>query len=152
MNPDKARTAALLHDCGRRYSPAQMAEYVRQNRLKIPHRDLTAALEPMLLHAYISEDLAVKEFGIRDEDILSAIRKHTLGDPAMSPLDRLIYVADACSADRNHPGVEKTRARAFSDLDGAFTQCLADKLTHAISRRAWLHPLTIELWNCLAAL
>jgi predicted HD superfamily hydrolase involved in NAD metabolism len=105
----------------------------------------------LLLHAHISEDLARKEFRIRDAEILSAIRKHTLGDMSMSALDKAIYVADACSADRSHPGVEKTRARAFEDLDEAFEQCLADKLAHAISRRAWLHPLTLSLWNFRAA-
>ena len=147
----KARLAGLLHDVGRRYPPPLMAEYARKRRLKVPQRDLTAALEPMLLHAYISEDLARGEFGVADEAVLSAIRKHTLGDRKMSALDKAVYVADACSADRRHPGVAKTRALAFDDLDAAFERCLADKLTHAIARRGWLHPLTIELWNILAA-
>lgn len=147
----KARLAGLLHDAGRRFPPPLMAEYARKRRLKIPDRDLTAALEPILLHAHISEDLARREFGILDEDVLSAIRKHTLGDPRMSALDKVVYVADACSADRRHPGVARTRALAFDDLDAAFERCLADKLADALARRAWLHPLSIELWNTLAA-
>ena len=147
----KARLAGLLHDAGRRYPPPLMAEYARKRRLKVPERDLTAALEPMLLHAYISEDLARREFGVDDEAVLSAIRKHTLGDLKMSALDKVVYVADACSADRRHPGVARTRALAFDDLDAAFERCLADKLDHALARRGWLHPLTIELWNSLAA-
>ena len=147
----KARLAGLLHDAGRRFSPPLMAEYARKRRLKVPQRDLTAALEPMLLHAFISEDLARREFGVEDAAVLSAIRKHTLGDPRMSVLEKVVYVADACSADRSHDGVERTRALAFEDLDAAFERCLADKLAHALARRAWLHPLTIELWNFLAA-
>ena len=151
VDAGKARLAGLLHDAGRRFAPPMMAEYALRRRLSVPERDLTAALEPMLLHAHISEDLARKEFGIADEEILSAIRKHTLGDPRMSPLDKVVYVADACSADRRHAGVEKTRALAFDDLDAAFERCLADKLVSALERRAWLHPLTIRLWNSLAA-
>ena len=147
----KARLAGLLHDAGRRFAPPLMAEYARKRRLKVPERDLTAGLEPLLLHAHISEDLARREFGVADEAVLSAIRKHTLGDPRMSALDKVVYVADACSADRRHPGAAKTRAPAFDDLDAAFEQCLADKLSHALARRAWLHPLSIELWNILAA-
>jgi nicotinate-nucleotide adenylyltransferase len=147
----KARLAGLLHDAGRRFSPPLMAEYARTKRLKVPERDMTAALEPMLLHAHISEDLAKKEFGVDDADVLSAIRKHTLGDVRMSLLDKVLYVADACAADRSHPGVEKTRALAFDDLDAAFERCLADKLAHALQRRAWIHPLTVTLWNSLAA-
>ena len=151
VDASRARLAGLLHDAGRRFPPPLMAEYARKRRLKIPERDLTAGLEPMLLHAHISEDLARKEFGVSDAEVLSAIRKHTLGDRKMSTLDKVVYVADACSADRRHPGAAKTRALAFDDLDAAFEQCLADKLTHALARRAWLHPLTIELWNILAA-
>ena len=147
----KARLAGLLHDAGRRFAPPLMAEYARRRRLKVPERDLTAGLEPMLLHAHISEDLARREFGVADEAVLSAIRKHTLGDRRMSTLDKVVYVADACSADRRHSGVVKTRALAFDDLDAAFERCLADKLAHALARRAWLHPLSIELWNSLAA-
>ncbi|MBI3564832.1 MAG: bis(5'-nucleosyl)-tetraphosphatase (symmetrical) YqeK [Elusimicrobia bacterium] len=146
-----ARLAGLLHDAGRRFPAPALAEEVRRRRLKVPHGALTAALEPMLLHAHVSEDLARREFGVTDPAVLSAVRKHTLGDPEMSRLDKVLYVADACSADRGHPGADETRALAFSDLDAAFERCLADKLAHALARRAWLHPLTIELWNSLAA-
>lgn len=151
LDAEKARLAGLLHDAGRRFPPPLLAEYARKRRLKIPRGALTAALEPMLLHAYISEDLARREFGVDDPEVLSAVRKHTLGDLKMSPLDKLVYVADACSADRSHPGVAATRAVAFGDLDAAFERCLADKLADALRRRAWLHPLTIDLWNSLAA-
>lgn len=151
VDPDRARLAGLLHDAGRRFSPPLMAEYARKNRLPVPERGLTSALEPLLLHSFISEDLARKEFNVDDAEVLSAIRKHTLGDVRMSALDKVLYAADACSADRSHPGVEETRALAFSDLDAAFERCLADKLAHALARRAWLHPLTIQLWNSLAA-
>ena len=147
----KARLAGLLHDAGRRFSPPLMAEYVRTARLKIPQRDMTAALEPILLHAYISEDLAKKDFGVDDADVLSAVRKHTLGDVRMSRLDKVVYVADACSADRDHAGVARTRALAFDDLDAAFERCVAEKLSHALARRSWIHPLTVTLWNSLAA-
>jgi nicotinate-nucleotide adenylyltransferase len=147
----KARLAGVLHDAGKRFAPPMMADYARKNRLNIPQRERTAALAPMLLHAYISEDLAKKEFNVSDGAVLSAIRHHTLGDVKMTVLDKIVYVADACSADRNHPGVEKTRALAFENLDAAFERCLSDKLTHALSRGAWLHPLTIKLWNFLAA-
>lgn len=147
----KARLAGLLHDAGKKLPVTAMADYARRRRLKVPDGEATAALEPMLLHAHISEDVAREEFDVTDAEVLSAIRKHTLGDVRMSALDKVVYVADACSADRSHPGVERTRALAFSDLDAAFASCLADKLIHALSRGAWLHPLTIKLWNSRAA-
>lgn len=151
VDAPRARLAGLLHDAGRRFSSPQLAAYVRRRRLNVPHGALTAARAPLLLHAYVSADLARREFGVRDAGVLSAVRKHTLGAPRMSVLDKVLYVADACSADRRHPGVERTRALAFDDLDAAFARCVAEKLSHALARSAWIHPTTVALWNCLAA-
>ena len=111
---------------------------------------MVAALDPMLLHAYVSEDLARREFGVFDPEVLGAVRRHTLGDRRLGLLDRILYVADACSLDRAHATARATRALAFSDLDAALKRCVADKLIHAVSREAWVHPLTISLWNSLA--
>jgi nicotinate-nucleotide adenylyltransferase len=151
VDPRKARLAGLLHDAGRRFPPPLMPAYVRRRRLRVPHGAETAARQPLLLHAYISEDLARREFGVDDPAVLSAVRKHTLGAVRMSALDKTLYVADACSADRTHAGAARTRRLAFDDLDAAFARCVADKLSHALARGAWLHPATLALWNRLVA-
>lgn len=149
-DPVKARLAGLLHDAGRRYSPHELARYARRRRLKVPLRELILALEPMLLHSYVSEDIARREFGVDDPEILGAIRRHTLGDRRLGLLDRILYVADACAIDRTHATSSATRALAFVDLDAALKRCVAEKVGHAVSRDAWLHPLTVNLWNSLA--
>ena len=151
-DPIKARLAGLLHDAGRRYPPHLLAAYVKRRRIQVPERAAILALDPMLLHAYVSEDLARREFGVTDKEILCAIRRHTLGDRTLSLLDRILYVADACSLDRAHASAPSTRALAYTNLDSALKQCVRQKLTHAISRDAWLHPLTLHLWNSLEPL
>ena len=149
-DPVKARLAGLLHDAGRRYPPHELARYARKRRLAIPERAIILALDPMLLHAFVSADLAQREFGVFDAEILAAIRAHTLGSSRMTLLDRILYVADASSLDRSHPGVRATRALAFTDLDAALKICVSQKLIHALQREAWIHPSTINLWNSLA--
>lgn len=151
-DPVKARLAGLLHDAGRRYTPGELARFARRRRLKVPERETILALDPMLLHAYVSEHIARTEFGVRDKEILHAIRRHTLGDRKLTLLDKILYVADASSHDRIHISSAATRALAFSDLDAALARCVADKLIHALKREAWIHPLTINLWNSLALL
>ncbi len=151
-DPLKARLAGLLHDAGRRYSPPLLVAYVRRRRLKAPLRAAILASQPMLLHSYVSEDLARREFGVFDPEILCAVRRHTLGDRHLSLLDRILYVSDACAYDRTHATSASTRALAFVDLDAALKRCVCEKLICAISREAWLHPLTIALWNSLARL
>ena len=149
FNEGKARLAGLLHDCGRCMPAPEMPAYARARRLKIPALEETARRNPLLLHAYLSEDLCRRRYAVTDPAVLSAVRKHTLGDLRMSPLDRLLYVADACSYDRAYAAAPRLRKAAFLDMKAAFKDCVALKLDHAISRQAWLHPLTVSLWNSL---
>jgi nicotinate-nucleotide adenylyltransferase len=149
VDEEKARLAGLLHDMGRRFRPHELAAYARRRRLPAPRRADLIAREPMLLHAYASADLARRELGVTDPEILSAVSKHTLGGARLSPLDKVLYVADACSADRTHRGVASARRLAFRDLDAALRRCVADKLAHARARGAWIHPASLALWNSL---
>jgi predicted HD superfamily hydrolase involved in NAD metabolism len=149
-DPAKALLAGLLHDAGRRYRPRQLAAYCARRRLMVPEKAALLESSPMLLHAHVSADLARREFGVRDRGILGAVRRHTLGDRRMSLLDRILYVADAASLDRAHKGAAAERALAFADLDAALKLCVREKIIHALSREAWLHPLTVTLWNRLA--
>jgi len=148
-DPAKARLAALLHDCARAMPAPRMAAYARRRRLKVPALQEIIRRRPLLLHAYISADLARRRFGVRDRRVLSAIRKHTLGGRSMSRLDGLLYVADALSDDRDYPGVKALRKKAFRNLGEALRDCVGDKLAHARASSSWVHPTTSALWNSL---
>ena len=147
---EKALLAGLLHDCGRSVPVERMGAYARSRRLRVPEREKTAAANPVALHAHISEDLCKRRFGVDDAAVLSAVRKHTLGDESMSLLDRLVYVADACSEDRRYPEAASLRRLAFDDLDEAYEACVSNKLRWCLEGGLWIHPLTLSAWNALA--
>lgn len=147
---DRARLAGLVHDCGRGLKSDKMPRYTLARRLSVPARGATILHNPLLLHAYISADLAERRFGVKDPAVLSAVRKHTLGAARMSLLDRVVYVADAVCEDRDYPEAGMLRRLAFRDLDKAFFACVSNKLAHALGSGSWLHPLTVKVWNTLA--
>ncbi|MDE2313067.1 MAG: bis(5'-nucleosyl)-tetraphosphatase (symmetrical) YqeK, partial [Elusimicrobia bacterium] len=147
---DQARLAGLLHDFGRSIPVPKMPAYARARRLSVPCRDDIARRQPMLLHAYISEDLA-KRRGLGSPAVLQAVRRHTLGGTNMTLLDRVLYVADASSPDRSYREAPAIRRLAQEDLDAAFSACLQAKIAHALARGSWIHPLTVSLWNGIAA-
>lgn len=149
LNASRAARAGLLHDCGRTIPVPELPAYARRRKLRIPAFVQTAAKAPLLLHAYAGEDLARRRFGVDDPEILSAIRHHTLGNPAMKPLDRLLYVADACSRDRTYPQASVLRAEAFVDMNKAFRNCVKNKINTARAFGSWLHPITLRLWRDL---
>ncbi len=147
---DEARLAGLLHDFGRSIPVPKMPAYAAAHRLSVPCREDIARRQPMLLHAYISEDLS-KRRGLGSSAVLQAVRRHTLGAQGMTLLDRVLYVADASSPDRSYREAPAIRRLAQEDLDAAFSACLQAKISHALSRGSWIHPLTVSLWNAIAA-
>ena len=63
-----------------------------------------------LLHAPVGAYLAAKEFRIRDEEILNAIRSHTVGRVGMSRLEMCVFVADATEENReDYKGLSELR-------------------------------------------
>ena len=150
LDAERARRAALLHDAGRSLKASDMPAYVRRRRVVVPHGAETARKNPLLLHAYVSADLARRRLGVDDPAVLSAIRNHTLGAPGMGPLDRLLYVADICSEDREFPSALRLRELAFEDLERAFRDAVNLKLRWALIQEGWLHPQGVALWNSLA--
>jgi len=86
----KAEIAALLHDVTKHETPefhkTRMASYFGPNEYR-------RWPEP-IWHALSAVVVAKQEFLIDDTDILNAIHYHTSGRPAMSLLEKIIFVAD----------------------------------------------------------
>ena len=106
----KAEIAGLCHDCAKHFG--------KQELLRACERD-GLILSPELLR-FPQEIYAEKLFGIRDPEILSAIRFHTLGRPGMSLLEKIIFTADFIEPRRyKAAGLSEIRRMAFLDLDEA---------------------------------
>ncbi|HWQ97284.1 MAG TPA: nicotinate (nicotinamide) nucleotide adenylyltransferase [Clostridia bacterium] len=106
QDPQKARIAALLHDCAKCLDP------LRQEVLSGDESGITP-----VYHAFAGAVLAKTEYGITDETILRAIRLHTTGDWGMTDFDALIYTADLIEPTRVFFGVEEYRNRVTADID-----------------------------------
>ena len=145
----EAALAGLLHDAGRSVPVAEMKSYCERRRLRIPLFREISTRQPILLHAYISEDLAKRKFKVANTNILKAIRHHTLGALNMGALERLIYVSDACSEDRNYSEAARLRNLAAENPEQAFLECLNGKIRHALSLKGWVHPLPVKIWNSM---
>ncbi|MBI2362526.1 MAG: bis(5'-nucleosyl)-tetraphosphatase (symmetrical) YqeK, partial [Elusimicrobia bacterium] len=146
LDPERAALAGLLHDCGRAVPASGMGAYARRRRLGVAALGETAERAPLLLHAHISEHRARRVYGVDDPAVLSAVRKHTLADAVMGPLDRLLYTADACSQDRAFAGAAGIRRAAFRDLAGAYREALRGKLGFVRREDAWMHPGAAAAW------
>jgi len=139
-----ASIAALLHDYARKYSRKELTKQAKRFKLK---SDSLHQAEPKLFHAKLSALLAKKEFGITSGEILKAIKKHTLGSPAMTKLEKIIYLADHIEEGRNFSGVNKIRALAAKNLDQAVVASAGEVLKYMLKTGLFIHPGTIQTRN-----
>ena len=84
--------------------------------------------------------LARTQWGVEDEAILSAIACHTAGKAGMSKLDKVVYLADMTSKERDWPGVGKLRKLELKDLDAAMLAALRQTNDFVLSQGKPLDP------------
>ena len=96
-----------------------------------------------MLHAPAGMLLARDEYGVRDPAILTAIRRHTLGDRDMSLLDAVIFVSDFIEPSRRpFAGLEDARCEAERDIWRAAKLCAQLSGAFVKSRGGKPHPRT----------
>lgn len=131
QNPQKARIAALLHDCAKCLDP------ITQEVLSGDESGIEA-----VHHALAGAVLAKMEYGIHDETILRAIRLHTTGDRGMSDFDALVWAADLVEPTRTFFGVEECRAGLTADVS-AYMRFALEKETQRLAQKGRaVHPAT----------
>jgi predicted HD superfamily hydrolase involved in NAD metabolism len=134
-NAGRARLAAMLHDLARLYSAERLVRECEQRGMPI---DAFERRHPIVLHARLGAELARERFGVEDEAVLQAIRRHTLAAPFMSRLDAIVYLADGLEPGRAFPERAAYEALAFENLETALATVLRSSIAHL--RKNGLEP------------
>ncbi|MBQ3835246.1 MAG: bis(5'-nucleosyl)-tetraphosphatase (symmetrical) YqeK, partial [Elusimicrobia bacterium] len=143
----KCEMAALLHDCAKNMSLEEMKKYIYKNRLKIKNCNFIVEHLPQVLHSYIGADIAKRKFAIKDKEILNAICNHTVGRTCMSDYEKVLFLADALSADRKYDKSFVPKKVLFGDMNTAFKLVLQNKIKYVVANFSVLHPDIIKIWN-----
>ena len=102
-------------------------------------------------HGVCAAILARTQWGVTDEAVLSAIACHTAGKPGMTRLDKILYLADMTSAERDWPGVEKLRKLEKKDLDAAMLAALKQTNDFVLSQGKPLDPMSKAAYEDILA-
>lgn len=119
VNHRDALIAGLLHDCAKNIPEDELLEKCFIQNLELSEYEKRI---PGILHAPYGAYLAKETYQITQEDILSAIRNHTLGKPDMSLLEQIVFLADYLETERTQPTephLDVIRKIAFENLDDA---------------------------------
>ncbi len=148
LNEEKAYIAGLLHDCAKCFSQERMIEIIDEH----VQVDKCERINPKTLHAPVSFYVARTEFLIEDEEILSSIRWHTIGQPNMTDFEKIIFIADKIEP--------RTRNKEYSQpiidelnkdngLNRAMLQCYKQTIKSLVDRNLSICPMTIDIYNKL---
>lgn len=123
-----AEVAGLLHDCAKCIPSKKKLKMCAEHKIQVTDFEKEHSF---LLHAKLGAYIAREKYDIRDEGILSAITFHTTGKPAMTTLEKIVYIADYIEPMRNKaPNLEHIRKLAFRDLDECMYEILHDTLEY----------------------
>ena len=147
VNVDEAGLAGLLHDYAKQVDPADFEAVIKQQ-----------GLDPELLnynrgiwHGLVGVWFIQKEVGVSDPAVLQAIQRHTTGDPRMTDLDMITFVADFIEPARKLDVQAEARKAAKTSLTAATLIELQSTLSYLIEKKAWVYPLTLASYNALIA-
>lgn len=142
---EKAYLAGLVHDIMKNATKEEQLQIMEKGGIILSR---TEKNNSKLWHAMAGECYLRVEMGITDNDILSAVRYHTTGKAGMSLLDKIIYIADYISAERNYPDVDVMRELAFAKgLDEAALYSLKYSFASLSQQERLIHPDSLEYYN-----
>ena len=118
---EKVFTACLLHDCAKYTSPADYGKYGFTKPGDMPNS---------VVHSFLGAEVAKRDFGVTDQEILDAIAYHTTGRPKMSRLEKIVYVADKTEDTRPYPLSHLKKG----SLDDMFIACLVEAYEVCLER------------------
>lgn len=142
---EKARVAALLHDCTKKLSMEEQLALCTKYDIQLDDLEQKAL---KLLHSKTGAAIARDVFGV-DDDIYSAIWYHTTGHANMTKLEKIIYLADYIEPSRDFPGVDELRNVCYEDLDKGLLKGLEMTIEEMTAMGNPVHRATIEARDAL---
>ncbi len=150
VNKNAVRVAALGHDLLRAHNDARLLTIAREQQYAAHAVDL---LEPILLHGPLAVAILREQYSVLDADILGAVAYHTTAHAGMTPLQKVIFLADKIEPQKraHSAAVERAAQLADTDLDAALLIYLNHHIDVALETGWPLHPNTIAARNELIA-
>lgn len=141
---EQAYIAGLLHDVTKNENEDKQLQMLKDDGIILSQTELH---NKKLWHAMSGAVYARRVLGIEDEEILGAIRYHTTGKAGMTLLEKVIYIADYISAERDYSDVDVMRRLADESLDKAALYSLKFSLKSLSKKEKLIHTDSVEFYN-----
>ncbi len=144
VDKEKAKLAGLLHDVMKDLESRMLLQFINESAIIL---SVVEKKSPPLWHA-VGGFLYLKDvLNITDEDVLNAVRYHTTGRANMSDLEKVIYLADLTSDDRNYEDIQYVRKLSEESLNKGMRYCIEYLIGDLIKKGKMLHQDTVDCYN-----
>jgi predicted HD superfamily hydrolase involved in NAD metabolism len=144
-DPQIAAQAGLMHDLAKFFPPQKLLKIAQEHHIPL---DNITQKHPHLIHADVSAIIAKTEFAVDNSLILEAIGNHTLGQPEMSKLSCIVFIADKIEITRGDtPQLKEMRKVSQENLYKGLTMVCDYSLSYLLEYNQLIHPRTILTRN-----
>ena len=141
---DKAYVAGLLHDITKNETDENQLQILQSGGIILTD---TQKNNPKLWHAMSGMVYLRDTLGVTDEEILGAVRWHTTGKAGMTLLEKVIFIADYISVERDYPDVDVMRRLSETSLDAAALYALKFSLRHLSEKEKPICEDSVAYYN-----
>ena len=141
---DKAYLAGLLHDITKNETDENQLQIMESGGIIL---STTQRGNPKLWHAMSGMVYLRDTLGITDEDVLGAVRWHTTGKAGMTLLEKVVFIADYISAERDYPDADVMRRLSETSLDAAALYALKYSLRHLSEKEKPICEDSVAYYN-----
>ncbi len=152
VNENKAELAGLLHDCAKCWKQEKLKQFILDNIKDIDKDELN---NYKTLHAPVGAVLAKEKFEVDDNEIISAIRWHTLGRVNMTLLEKIVFLADKIEKNTRDLKYREEIIKILDEnggelgLDLALLRCFEETIKSLVKRKLYICTSTIDVYNWL---
>ena len=140
---EKAYTAGILHDIMKDTDGRKQLQMIENSGIIFGSIDRA---EPKLWHAKAGAAYVRDQLG-EDNEIVQAIACHTTARGGMTLLDKVLFLADFISDDRDYDGVEQMRLATARSMEEGLDVALSFSIVDLVERRKAVHPDTLNAYN-----
>lgn len=141
---ERAFLAGLLHDICKDDEPKEQLKLLEQFGIILNTVEKNAG---KLWHAMAGAVYIENILKIDDKELISAVRYHTTANSGMTLLEKILYLADFTSEDRDYDGVEDMRMAVDAGLEIALKEALIFTVVDLKTKGNPIHGDTLEAYK-----
>lgn len=145
LDVEKAQVAGLLHDCAKCISKEEL-DLVKDSF------EECEKISEKTWHAPVGALIAKRDYGVTDDEILSAIRWHTIGKKNMSDFEKIIFIADKIETKTRDQKFREKIEKALNktnNLDAALLKSFKITIKSLLKRKLPICFQTVDVYNSL---